>query len=125
MLPAGTPALQVAWQLLVFCAAPCCDHLLRFLPPAIGGVFGERIDQLLLENAQRLLSHRFTPLQARQLRLKVTGGGAGLRSRGGAFAAAAFLGSWAQCLAPVSLACDGAPLGDGGGNEALGNPFGA
>ena len=93
--PHDYPALQIALQLLVFCVAPKADHLLRHLPPLVGSEVGSNIDQLLLESFQSVFSVLLSTRQATQLTFSLAAGGLNLRARGGAHAAAAYVGSWA------------------------------
>ena len=93
--PHEHPALQIGLQLLMFCVAPKCDHLLRHLPPSVGCAVGSNVDLLLQETLQSMFGFNLRPRQAEQASFSLSGGGLGLRSRGGGYAAAAYVGSWA------------------------------
>ena len=101
--PANYPALHVALQLLVLCVAPKADHLLRHLPPTATLQLARGVDQLLLEATQQLFSFELDAARAALIQRRVSDGGLGLRRRGGPFASAAWLASWAQCYQGVCL----------------------
>ena len=78
------PDLQAAWLLLLFCAAPRCNYLLRMLPPALTQAYAEAHDAairrclsaLLLQDADQQLPA--TPAEVASLPLRL--GGLGLHS---------------------------------------------
>ena len=81
------PDLQTAWQLLVQCAGPRCNHLLRTLPPSQAQGYAAAHDEAMWNAAQELLGrphgtteelHLARLLATLPLRL----GGLGLRSAG-------------------------------------------
>ena len=102
--PPDYPAAHVALLLLVHCIAPKADHLLRHLPPASSASFAPRVDRLLLETFQAILGARLSARQAEQLQFPLSEGGVGLLARSGAFAAAAYIGSWALVYHRVAAA---------------------
>ena len=123
--PSDYPALQIALQLLVFCVAPKADHLLRHLPPSVGATLGTDVDQLLLEALQTTFGVQLSARQGAQAAFSLSEGGLGLRSRGGAHAAAAYLGSWALVyhrVASTLIWC--LPECGPKGPSSLGKPFG-
>ena len=87
--PCEAPALLIAYHLLIYCAAPRADHLFRLAPPAHTAPLAESVDQLLLEIIQRLFSFELDASQADQARWRIRDAGLSLRSRRGAYAAAA------------------------------------
>lgn len=110
--PVGRPALLVALQLLAVCVAPRADHLLRHLPPSDGCDLGEHVDRLLAETLSRLFAFQLSEEQWQQAQFELVGGGVGLRRRGGPYAAAAHLASWAQCYHQVVQATGFSFCGD-------------
>ena len=79
--------LQAAWLLLLFCAAPRCNHLLRLVPPALTRAYAEGHDAairrclaaLLLQGPGDQLPDAAARIAALPLRL----GGLGLHSAAG------------------------------------------
>ena len=95
------PDLQVAWLLLLLCAAPRSNYLLRVLPPGVTGEFARRHDAAVLGCLGRLLGNdeplTFDPLAIRRAHLPLRLGGLGLRSaKTGRLAA--YWASWADTL---------------------------
>ena len=101
----AVPHLQSAWLLLLLCAQPRSNYLLRVLPPADTGEFAESHDRAIARCLGRLLSGTDKPfelsqLQAKRAQLPLRYGGLGLRSAA-ASRAAAYWASWADAM-PVT-----------------------
>jgi len=100
------PDLQCAWQLLVQCAGPRANHLLRTLPPSQSGEYASAHDDGMMAAAESLLNqlpgNTAQVSMARQLAsLPARLGGAGLRSAART-APAAYWASWADALPMIS-----------------------
>ena len=93
--PGQFPALQIALQPLFFCVAPRAHHLFRMVAPGVSAPLAESVDQLLLETTQQLFGFELDAARAAQAQRRIGDGGLGLRRRGGQYAAAAWLASWA------------------------------
>ncbi|CAE7822051.1 unnamed protein product [Symbiodinium sp. CCMP2456] len=114
LLP-SLPDLQVAWLLLLYCANPRAQHILRAVPPALTAVFAAEHDRSMLHCLALLLQVRAAPddplpgLAIRRAHLPLRHGGLGLRSAA-AHAPAAFFASWADSLRAIrareSESCD-------------------
>ena len=100
------PDLQCAWQLLVQCAGPRANHLLRTLPPSQSKTYAGEHDAGMWATAKTLLgglpgtpAEQATARDLASLPLRL--GGAGLRSvvRTGP---AAYWASWADALAMIN-----------------------
>ena len=96
------PDLQCAWQLLLQCAGPRANHLLRTLPPSQSAQYARAHDDGMWATAQRLLGEM--PGSTAELgmakdlaSLPMRLGGLGLRSAGRT-APAAYWASWADAL---------------------------
>ena len=93
--------LQAAWLLLLYCASPRCNYLLRLLPPATTSEFARSHDAAIARCLGRLLfgeAHAGLPdLAIRRAQLSLQQGGLGLRSAE-RLAPAAFWASWADAL---------------------------
>ncbi len=95
------PAVRVAALLLRLCGAGKVTHLLRTTPPNLVQEAAKHYDDALLRAYEELaLLDPLTAAQALQCRLPLHLGGRGLRSQE-QLAPAAWVGSWAQCLAEV------------------------
>ena len=95
--------LQCAWLLLLFCAAPRANYLLRMLPPGATEAFARQHDEAVRNCLATLLSQGPQPLLpecCRALHLPLRYGGLGLRSAV-ATAPAAYWASWADCLPAI------------------------
>lgn len=55
------PDLQCAWLLLLYCAAPRAQHLLRTLPPDLSAGYANAHDQAIWDTLQVLLGGSPTP----------------------------------------------------------------
>ena len=79
------PDLQSAWALLLYCAVPRCNHLLRTLPPAMSQPYAEAHDQAIQATLRQFLHLDSAPTgeEADRLRrlssLPLGLGGCGLR----------------------------------------------
>ena len=95
----AVPHLQSAWLLLLFCALPRCNYLLRILPPGATGAYAATHDAGVLACLASLLgSEDGLPLLAsRRAQLPLRFGGLGLRSAV-ASRHAAHWASWADSL---------------------------
>ena len=98
----AVPHLQSAWLLLLLCAQPRSNYLLRVQPPADTGEVAESHDRAIARCLGRLLSGTDEPfelsqLQARRAQLPLRYGGLGLRSAA-ASRAAAYWASWADAM---------------------------
>ena len=79
------PDLQCAWQVLVQCAGPRANHLLRTVPPSQSKVYAEAHDRGLWNAAQELLGGLPGSLEQKTTAAKLSTlpmriGGLGLRS---------------------------------------------
>ena len=96
--------LQCAWLLLLFCAAPRANYLLRMLPPGATEAFARQHDEAVRNCLATLLSQGPQPLlpesACRALHLLLRYGGLGLRSAVET-APAAYWASWADCLPAI------------------------
>ena len=99
------------------------DHLFRLVPPAHSAPLAVAVDHLLLETTQQLFSFELDAARAAQIQRRVGDGGLGLRRRGGPFASAAWLASWAQCYQGV-FAGTAWELADDLGNAPAGSVAG-
>ena len=98
---AHLPAVQAASLLLRMCGAGKITHLLRSNPPEATKQAAAHFDRELLQTYEAIAD--LDPLsgeQASQCQLPLRLGGRGLRSQE-SIAAAAWVGSWAQCLVEV------------------------
>jgi len=119
------PDLQSAWLLLLFCASPRANHLLRSLPPTLARPYAEAHDALMWTSLQRLLA--FPPSRPEQARNLATLpgklGGLGLRAATRT-SPAAYWAAWADTLEvlkerrPAEAAAILAQLEREGGPEA-------
>ena len=92
------PNLQASWLLLLFCASPRCNYLLRNLPPSQTEGFAAAHDATTMRCLARLLSPEWPlSLQVRRGYLPLRLGGLGLRSAVQA-RYTAYWASWADCL---------------------------
>jgi len=97
------PAVQSAAKLLRLCGSGKITHLLRSNPPAQTQLAGRNFDAAVLKAYEALTElDPLTAAQATQCALPLRLGGRGLRSQE-RLASAAWVGSWAQCLAEVAL----------------------
>ena len=93
--------LQAAWALLLHCAAPRANHLLRLLPPSVSGEYARGHDEALrrclsqLLEQKQCLGERSAAWSASTLPQR--SGGLGLRSAERT-APAAYFGAWADAL---------------------------
>lgn len=96
------PSLQAAWLILLFCASPRANYLLRALPPAHTDAFAAGHDDAVLRCLRALLglSMPDPPLLARRAALPLSHGGLGLRSAH-ALRASAYWASWADSLPAI------------------------
>ena len=98
--------LQCAWLLLLFCASPRPNYLLRMLPPGATEAFAREHDAAVCACLAALLSQDSLPTQAlpqptqRLVHLPLRFGGLGVRSAVDA-APAAYWASWADCLPTI------------------------
>ena len=98
--------LQSAWLLLLFCASPRANYLLRMLPPGATEAFAREHDAAVCTCLGTLLSQDSLPPQPlpqpsqRLAQLPLRYGGLGLRSAADA-APAAYWASWADCLPTI------------------------
>ena len=90
------PDLQCAWLLLLFCAAPRAQHLLRTVPPSQSAAYAEAHDHAVWGTLQALLSERLAGCPPPCFQ-----GGLGLLCATRA-APAAYWAAWADSL-PVML----------------------
>ena len=93
-------SLQAAWLLLLFCAAPRANHLLRVLPPHQTEAYARDHDAAVAQCLTRLLQLEAAPLPDPSLRtaqLALRFGGLGLRSAVAARQAAHWA-SWCDTL---------------------------
>ena len=101
------PDLQVAWLLLLYCACPRAQYVLRILPPALTAAFAAEHDHSILSCLAQLLqveASSDSPLPAliaRRAHLSLRLGGLGLRSAS-AHAPAAYFASWADSLRAIA-----------------------
>jgi len=103
LAPPHLPAVQSAGLLLRLCGAGKLTHLLRSNPPAQTRAAAHNYDAALLRAYETLAAlDPLTVDQAMQCQLPLRFGGRGLRSQE-QIAPAAWVGSWAQCLAEVAL----------------------
>ena len=96
------PHVQSAWLLLLLCAQPRCNYLLRVLPPGDTGGFAERHDRAVARCLGRLLGGQGEPLvlpelALRRAQLPLRFGGLGLGSAA-ASRVAAHWASWADSM---------------------------
>ena len=94
--------LQSAWLLLLFCAAPRCNYLLRTVPPSATEAYAASHDEAILRCLATLLSGGDVPLElppnsARRARLPLRMGGLGL-SPAREHRHAAYWASWADTV---------------------------
>ena len=91
--------LQAAWLLLLFCAAPRSNYLLRVLPPADTSDFAAAHDAAVAHCVSTLVAAgaALTDLQLRRAQLPLRLGGCGLRSAHRS-RLAAYWASWADTL---------------------------
>ena len=107
----NVPDLQCAWLLLLFCAGPRCNHLLRTLPPSQSATYAAAHDEGMATTAWNLLglgagtSEAMTVAQD-LLGLPLRCGGVGLRSASRT-APAAYWASWADALPMISARTPG------------------
>jgi len=99
------PDLQCAWQLLLQCAGPRANHLLRTLPPSQSQAYARAHDDGMWTAAQRLLGELpggDAALETARVlaTLPMRLGGVGLRSAART-AQAAYWASWADALAMI------------------------
>jgi hypothetical protein len=97
MLP-DLPDLQCAWALLLNCAVPRCNHLIRSLPPSLSDQYAREHDRAIQGTLGRLVdtqgeADRVAMLSSMPLGL----GGLGLRSAQRT-RASAYWASWADAL---------------------------
>ena len=97
----SVPDLQVAWLLLLMCAAPRCHYLLRALPPGYTAAFARQHDEAVLACLQELLANDGPPMwevnATRRAQLPLQLGGLGFRSAE-TTRFAAHWASWADTL---------------------------
>ena len=101
--------LQVAWLLLLYCAAPRANYTLRTVPPRQALGYAQEHDRRVLATAAALLDVTLreenqgdgADLRRRQAQLPLRYGGFGLRSSVRT-APAAYWASWADSLQPLS-----------------------
>ena len=106
------PAVQVAALLLRTCCVGKITHLLRTTPPASVEPAAIKFDEAVLRCYETVAQlDPLTPPQEAQCRLPLREGGRGLRSQAAA-APAAWVASWAQCLAGVRVRSGVASLAD-------------
>ena len=98
----GLPDLQGAWLLLLFCASPRANYLLRMLPPGVTDEFARGHDAGVQTCLTTLLSqgHVLPEPAQRALQLPLRFGGLGLRPAA-ASAPAAYWASWADSLPTI------------------------
>ena len=97
-------SLQAAWLLLVFCAAPRANYLLRILPPHLTADYAVAHDVAVARCLAALLEHGSAPLPEPGLRaaqLPQRFGGLGLRSTS-SDSHAAHWASWCDTLPVIS-----------------------
>ena len=95
---------QTAFQLLRQCASQQIGHLLRTTPPGAIQEEAAAFDEEMERAAEMVLGlDPLSPAERTQLQLPLRLGGFGLPSQR-ALADCAWLGSWLQCLAPVTRA---------------------
>ena len=96
----AVPHLQSAWLLLLLCALPRCNYLLRALPPATTATYAAAHDKEVLRCLTQLLGVSWgdnVALPRGQAQLPLHFGGLGLRAAT-ASCAAAHWASWADSL---------------------------
>ena len=97
----AVPHLQSAWLLLLLCALPRCNYLLRALPPAATATYAAAHDHAVLRCLTQLLGTSgvisSVPLPSSAAQLPLHFGGLGLRTAT-ASRAAAHWASWADSL---------------------------
>ena len=100
----SVPNLQAAWLLLLFCATPRPNYMLRMLPPTATTAFAAGHDAAVENCLARLLSTdsppQFDNLQCRRIHLPLRRGGLGLRSATTS-RQAAYWASWADSIPVV------------------------
>ena len=102
------PDLQVAWLLLLYCALPRAQYVLRVLPPPATRAFSAAHDRSNLSCLATLLRVESTgeflanELVCGRAQLSLRHGGLGLRSAAW-HAPAAYFASWADALQAISL----------------------
>ncbi len=78
------PDLQVAWLLLLHCASPRPNYLMRVLPPSQTEAFAREHDAAVMQCMGTLLANnhpaQLGPSQAARAHLPMSWGGMGLRS---------------------------------------------
>ena len=102
----GLPDVQCAWQLLVRCAVPRMNHVLRTLPPGQAARYASRHDELIWSAAVRILgAASINPVLRNDgwdlASLPARLGGLGLRSASRT-RPAAYWASWADALHMMS-----------------------
>ena len=100
------PDLQIAWLLLLYCASPRAQHVLRTVPPRDAAAYASEHDQAVWTTVQHILAEPDARGQqwgaARQVAfLPAAAGGLGLASAE-RLAPAAYWAAWADAL-PVML----------------------
>ena len=96
------PDLQCAWQLLLQCAVPRCNHLLRTVPPSQSAAYAAGHDAGMQETMVALLGtlpgdHEQTTMAHNLASLPMRLGGLGLRSAR-RLASAAYWASWGDAM---------------------------
>ena len=98
---AHVPDVQAAWLLLLYCAAPRSDHLLRNVPPDVGDYYAQAHDRQVRGTLAQLLNIPIQtcddPLVQGIAQLPIRLGGLGLRSSC-RIAPCAYWASWADTL---------------------------